>query len=78
MFNAKFLRNLMNEQPFKPFRIHTRDGKSYDVTNHDNAMVTQNFIEVGIELNDDSIPGMVARCAILHITNVEDLKKTTA
>jgi hypothetical protein len=50
------------------------DGATYEVPNHDAALVTRNWLEVGTDLGKDNIPGSVVRCATLHITQVEDLQ----
>jgi hypothetical protein len=64
----------MAASPFKPFRICMSDGKSYDVSNHDAALVLANCVEVGIEPNPAGFAQRVARCAYLHITSIEDLQ----
>ena len=74
MFNALELKKLMAAQPFQPFRVRMSDGKSYEVPNHDAAFVTCNYLEIGTDLDPDQIPGTVTRCAILHITEIEDLQ----
>jgi hypothetical protein len=50
------------------------DGKSYEIPNHEAAFVTRNYLEIGTDLDSHSIPGTVTRCAILHITQIEDLQ----
>ena len=50
------------------------DGKIYDVPNHDAAFVTKNYIEVGLDLDATGIAENVGRCAILHITRIDDLQ----
>jgi hypothetical protein len=74
MFNALELQKMMRATPFQPFRIRMTDGSAYEVPNHDAAFVTRNYLEVGTDLDQNSIPGKVVRCAILHITQVEDLQ----
>ena len=74
MFTAKQIKEMMDAQPFKPFRICMSDGKIYDVPNHDAAFVTKNYIEVGLDLDVTGIAENVGRCAILHITRIDDLQ----
>jgi hypothetical protein len=74
MFNARKLKELMTAQPFRPFKVRLSDGTSYIVPNHDAAFVTQNFLEVGLDLRRDGIARRSVNCAILHITQVEYLK----
>lgn len=50
------------------------DGSIYDVPNHDAAFVTQSKIEIGLDLNKDGIARRSVHCAILHITQVEELQ----
>ena len=49
-------------------------GKSYEVPNHDAAFVTQSKIEIGLDLNDKGIAKRSVYCAILHITQIEELQ----
>jgi hypothetical protein len=74
MLNAEELKKLMNTQPFKPFRVCMSDGKTYDITNHDGAFVTRNYLEVGVDTDEKGIAESVDRCAIVHITLVQDLQ----
>jgi len=74
VFNALELQKLMKAKPFVPFKVRMSDGSSYEVSNHDAAFVTKNWLEIGTELDKNNIPGSVVRCAILHITQIEDLK----
>jgi hypothetical protein len=78
MFNAKKLKGLMSAQPFRPFKVSLSDGKSYTVPHHDAAFVTQNFLEVGLDLRRDGIARRSVNCTILHITQVEYLEAAVA
>jgi hypothetical protein len=75
MFSAKELKNLMDSKPFQPFRVHLSDGKTYEVPNHDSAFVKRNEIEIGLDLDKDGIMVRSVRCAILHITQIEQLQE---
>jgi hypothetical protein len=74
MMTAALLKQRMEAKPFRPFRLHLSDGKSYDVTNHDAMFVKRNVVEIGTDLDADSIAERFVRCSILHIPSVEDLK----
>ena len=74
MFNAAELQKLMKANPFVPFRVCMSDGSTCEVPNHDAAFVTRNWLEIGTDLGQDNIPGSVTRCAILHITQIEELQ----
>ena len=74
MITAEQIRELLRAKPFKPFRICLSDGKGYDITNHDMAMVGRNTVEVGVNLDTQGFAAYFARCSILHITRLEDLQ----
>ena len=76
MITVTELKERMQENPFRPFRIHTSDGKAYDVTNHDMMFIKRNGVEIALDLDSNSVAERFAKCAILHITCIEDL--TTA
>jgi hypothetical protein len=78
MFTAVHFKERLNQNPFKPFRIYTSDGKSYDITNHDMAMVKRHALEIGLDPDKDSIAGRFVECAILHITRVEEMSSQAA
>lgn len=68
----------MNAVPFRPFRVTLSDGRSFDVPNHDVALVKRNSIMIGIELDSRSFAQKYVECAILHITSVEDVSTEKA
>ncbi len=74
MFTAKQIKEMMNAQPFKPFRIHLSDGSVHEVPNHDAAIVAHSSVEVATGLDTDGIAEWSTRCAIIHITRIEDLQ----
>ena len=74
MFNAKQLKDFMDAKPFRPFKVLMSDGHSYEVPDHDAAFVTQNKIEIGLDLNKNGIARRSVYCAILHIASVEELQ----
>jgi hypothetical protein len=74
MFNAKQLKEFMNASPFRPFKVHTSDGSVYEVPHHDAAFLTQTKMEIGLDLNNDGIARRSVHCAILHITQIEELQ----
>ena len=78
MFTALHFKDRLNQNPFKPFRIYMSDGKQYDITNHDVAMVKRHALEVGIDPDQDSISGRFVDCALIHITRVEELNGVKA
>ena len=73
MITVTELRDRMQESPFRPFRIHTSDGKSYDISNHDMMFIKRNGVEIALDLDANSVAERFAKCALLHITCIEDL-----
>ena len=73
MMTAALLKQRMEAQPFRPFRLHMSDGKTYDIPNHDAMFVKRNVVEIGMDLDADSIGERFIQCAILHITSLEEL-----
>ena len=73
MITAMQLRERMNENPFRPFRLTLSDGRVFNVPNHDVAFVKRNSIEIGINLDSRSFAQKYVECAILHITSIEDI-----
>jgi hypothetical protein len=78
MITAMQLRERMNENPFRPFRITLSDGRSFTVPNHDVALVKRNSIMIGIDLDSRSFAQKYVECAILHITSIEDIPTAQA
>jgi hypothetical protein len=74
MVSAKEIKALMDAEPFRPFKIHLSDGSSYESPNHDAALVSRNYVEVGLNRDPDGISERIARCAIIHINRIEDLQ----
>jgi hypothetical protein len=74
MFAAQHVKDLMDAKPFKPFRICMSDGKAYEIPNHDAAWVTRNYVEVGVNLDAAGFAENVTRCAMIHITRIEELQ----
>ena len=63
----------MQESPFRPFRIHTSDGKCYDIINNDMMFIKRNGVKIALDLDANSVAERFAKCALLHITCIEDL-----
>jgi len=74
MFKAEEIRALLTAKDFKPFVIHLSDGAHYEITNHDMVLVGRNDVHIGTGLDEVGIAERVVRCAILHITRIEDLQ----
>jgi hypothetical protein len=68
------IRLLLTAKDFKRFAIHTADGARYDITHHDMVLVGRNSIEIGVECDQEGIAERFVRCAIIHITRIEELQ----
>ena len=58
------------QSPFRPFRLHKSDGSSYEIM-IGNCLVCR--VEVGVNLDNDWVPGKAVLCSMLHITKLEDM-----
>jgi hypothetical protein len=74
MFKAEQIREYLTAKDFVPFRLHLSDGATYDIPSRDHAMVSQNFVEVGVNPNAKGIVQRIVRCALVHITQIEELQ----
>lgn len=66
-------RELLNQQPFKPFRLIMSSGESFDVRHPEMAWLTRTDILVGIDETDDHVPGEFRICSLLHVATIEPL-----
>jgi hypothetical protein len=74
MLNALDIREILTAKDFKPFVIHATDGARYEITNHDMVLVGRNAIHIGLVGDQEGIAERFVRCAIIHITRIEDLQ----
>jgi hypothetical protein len=70
-------RDLLNERPFKPFRIVMSSGLSYEVRHPEMAWLTKTDILVGLE-EEDHLPTRFKICPMLHVTAVEPLESAAS
>ncbi len=78
MFTAKQLKERMDQQPFRPFKIRMSNGESYDIPNHDSAWVLRDSVEIGLDPDAEGMVALTRRCAILHIASIEDIPTAKA
>ena len=69
-------RDLLKQQPFKPFRLIMSSGQTYDVRHPEMAWLTKTDILVGVDEADDGLPGHFKICSLLHVTAIEPLSVT--
>lgn len=67
-------RDLLSEQPFRPFRMVMSSGQSYEVRHPEMAMLTKTDILVGLDAEADGVPSRFKICSMLHVTAVEPLE----
>jgi hypothetical protein len=70
-------RELLSQQPFKPFRLVMSSGQSYEVRHPEMAWLTRTTIFVGINA-EDGVPSEFKMCSLLHVTVVEPIEASKA
>jgi hypothetical protein len=66
-------RELLNQRPFKPFRLVMSSGQTYDIRHPETALLTRSSILVGIDEADDGVPAEFKICSLLHVATIEPL-----
>ena len=64
-------RDLLTQRPFRPFRIVTSSGQTYDVRHPEMAWVTRSDIWSESGETAENIPAEFKICSTLHVTAVE-------
>lgn len=76
MFTVNDLRNLLNAQPFVPFRLILCDGGTVEVRSREVVMPGRDFAFIGL-LDPDAVDTVFDRWTIVgytHVTRVEFLR----
>jgi hypothetical protein len=74
--NLDNLRERLRRQPFKPFRVHLSDGKSYDVLHPEMMLLTKSWVSIAIydsTPDREAVPDRDVHISPMHITSTEDL-----
>jgi hypothetical protein len=71
-------RELLTQQPFKPFRLVMSSGQTYEVRHPEMAMLTRTDLLVGIGETDDGVPAEFKICSLLHVSAIEPLSNAEA
>jgi hypothetical protein len=73
--NPEEIRKMLRASPFVPFRVHTSDGKHYDIPHPEMAMITRMVLVVGRPVRDPTqdIPRHTDIVSTLHIVGLEPL-----
>lgn len=48
--------DILHRQPFQPFRVHLRDGRTYDIRFKELAIVMMNAFDIGIPVPGETEP----------------------
>ena len=66
-------RELLSQQPFRPFRLVMSSGQSYEVRHPEMAMLTRTDMLVGVGDTDEGVPAEFRICSLLHVATVEPI-----
>jgi hypothetical protein len=66
-------RELLAQQPFKPFRLVKSSGESHEIRHPEMAMLTRTDILVGTDVADFGVPAEFKIWSLLHVATVEPL-----
>jgi hypothetical protein len=66
-------KDLLDSEPFQPFRVVMSSGDAYEVRHPEMAWLTRTNLFVGIDADSDGVPGRAKMCSLLHVTVVEPL-----
>ena len=72
------IREFLRKRPFAPFRLHTTEGRTYDVRHPDQALVllTRVIVPAKDRANGD-FPDQVDHLALAHVVRIEELQIET-
>lgn len=70
-------RRLLDQRPFKPFRLVMSSGKTYEVRHPEMAWMTKTDILVGIDVDDDGLPADFDICPLFHVATIETIASDT-
>jgi hypothetical protein len=70
MMNAERFHELLRSQPFRPFRVKTTDGDTFEVDHPDYAMVSRDDTDVAIYDKDNHF----RLVAMDHIVSLEPVR----
>lgn len=74
MFTGRDIYRRIKSRPFKPVRIRTSDGQTYDVYHPDLVIVGSRHVTIGTASADaPELADLETRVAIFQITALEDL-----
>ena len=69
-------RDLLSAAPFEPFRVVMSSGEQYEVRHPEMAFLTRTKLIIGLNPDENGVPGDTRMASLLHITAVEPAKTT--
>lgn len=73
---AEEIKIFVDRQPFKPFRLHLSDGRSFEIRHPDFIWVLRSRVEIGLADDPKSTtPDRAEFCSLLHVVSLEELKQ---
>lgn len=76
---AETIKELLDQRPFQPLRIHRSDRSRFDLKHPEFIIVLRDRPIIGFPENRGTgIADRVEHCSLLHVTRVEELDKKTA
>jgi len=75
MMNPHEINKFLKARPFIPFRVHTSDGKTFDINHPELAFLTRIALIIGRPVADptNEIPARSDSVSPLHIVRLEPL-----
>jgi hypothetical protein len=70
---AEDLYQFTRKRPFAPFRIHTTEGRVYDVLHLDQVIVLRSRVVIGVG-GENGVPDHLDHVALLHVVRIEELE----
>jgi hypothetical protein len=67
------IKELLDEHPYKPFRVFMTEGKTFDILHRQFAFLMKSRLLVGIP---SETPDHAHQCALPHIVRIEELRET--
>lgn len=73
--NPEEINRMLRAMPFVPFRVHTSDGKHFDVKHPELALVSRMMLFVARPIADptETVPDRIDSVSPLHVVRLEPL-----
>lgn len=68
------LLDILRAEPFVPFRIHMKEGRTRDVRYPDQALVVRSAVVLPV-LSPEGVPESLETLSLIHVVRVEQLAK---